>query len=171
MRPLMPEENAEVRREVWWTWGAITFFIVLAWMLLPKAYSSGSSGLFLIATAFFAVVLIASIRHLWQLRADLSDGRAHIMTGTVDAVWRSMRRYAWSKVYSYHIRVGNEVYRISEDMYDEVDEGDMVQMEFLPRSHLVFTLEVIDTGEGTEEAEEVEDDEDDEEEQEVEKRG
>lgn len=164
MRPLTPEENAEIRREVWWTWVAITFFVILAWMALPKAYSSGSSGLFLIATAFFAVVFITSIRHMWQLRADLSDGRAHIMTGTVDGVWSSMRRYAWSKVRSYHMRVGNKVYRISEDMYDKVDEGDRVQVDFLPRSHLVFTLEVIDTGEGTEEAEEVEDNEDDKEE-------
>ncbi|MBI3000431.1 MAG: hypothetical protein HYY46_18545 [Deltaproteobacteria bacterium] len=165
MRSLTPEENAEVRREVWWTWVAITFFIVLAWMALPKAHSSGSSSLLLIATAFFAVVFITLIRHVWQLRADLSDGRAHIMTGTVDAVWRSGRRpLRFMHAGDYRIRVGNEVYRISEDMYDEVDEGDMVQMEFLPRSHLVFALEVIDTGEGTEEAEEVEDDEDDEEE-------
>lgn len=76
MRPLTPEQNADVRREVWWTWVGITFFIVLAWMALPKAYSSGSSVLFLIATAFFAVVLITSIRHVWQLRADLSESRA-----------------------------------------------------------------------------------------------
>ncbi len=151
MRPLTPEEIARARKLSTRQWRKVWLFQVPRAVLYAFVFAAGFSVLsawriiiLLVVGWFFASgpLMIRSAHRKWRrdLEADLTAGMVEQKTGHVydrfywPAFFTSKKYIVWAE--------GIEL-KVDRSEYRAIQLGDTLQVDYLPRTHLVIAAQKV----------------------------
>lgn len=149
-RPLAQGEKSQLRKRHWLT-VPILFFIVLI-LSVANVVNDIPIVVYYIALIICGLVVLYTFVKLFQVEKEIKQGEVEVVKGVllekvktggfdkISITASSGSAKSTHTTSTYSLKIGDENYLVYAKMYSQVQEGELIELVWLPRSRQILSV-------------------------------